>query len=78
MAYYYNEFDNTLESITIPEGYTSIDEKAFYKFDKLTNITIPNSIKKIGKKAFKNCSSLSSIDIPNSVSEISEYDSNSF
>ena len=57
-------------SIIINEGVTSIGEDAFYKCNKLNSIKIPNSVTSIGSYAFYGCSSLTSVTIPNSVTSI--------
>ena len=44
--------------MTIPDGVTSIDERAFSGCSSLTSITIPNSVTSIGDGAFDACSSL--------------------
>ena len=73
MTYCYNKSNNTLESITIPEGYTSIGDYAFENCSNLTSITIPPSVKEINSCAFRHCSNLSSITIPDSVTKIGDY-----
>ena len=60
-----------LGKVTLPEGLTSIDTKAFYTKD-IEEINLPSTLLNIGDNAFYNCSSLKSIDIPNSVSNIGE------
>ena len=55
-----------LTSVTIPEGVTSIGEKAFAS-NKFTSITIPNSVTSIGKNAFER-NKLTSITIGADVS----------
>ena len=59
-----------LQTITIPEGVTSIGDSAFKGCTGLTSITIPEGVTSIGNYAFQNCSSLTSITIPNSVTSI--------
>ena len=57
-------------SIIINEGVTSIGEGAFYKCNKLNSIKIPNSVTSIGYRAFEGCSGLTSVTIGNSVTYI--------
>ena len=61
---------NSLSSVTIPEGVTSIGENAFQYCSSLTTIVIPNSVSQIGNNAFFQCSGLTSINIPNSLTTI--------
>ncbi len=62
----------SLISITIPEGITSIGRNTFYECTSLTSITIPESVTIIGSYAFYHCTSLTSIIIPESVIMISD------
>ena len=59
-------------AVTIPNGVTSIGDRAFLHCENLASITIPNSITRNGKLAFGGCSSLSNVTIPNSVTSIGE------
>ena len=52
---------SSLQSITIPESVTSIEEGAFEDCSSLQSITIPESVTTIGSYAFCNCSSLKKI-----------------
>ena len=61
---------NTIKSITINEGVTSIGKYAFSVCKSLTSITIPDSVTSIGDVAFEGCTSLTSITIPVSVTSI--------
>ena len=61
-----------LESVTIPNSVTSIEETSFKGCRSLKSITIPNSVKSIGDWAFNDCSSLTSITIPSNVTSIGE------
>ena len=63
----------SLESITVPEGVTSIRMDAFRNCKSLRKINIPNSIASIGHFAFYECHSLESLDIPNSVKSIGTW-----
>ena len=59
-----------LQSITIPDGVTSIVYDAFQNCYALQSITIPDGVTSIGNGAFNYCYSLQSITIPNSVTSI--------
>ena len=61
---------NSLTSITIPEGVTSIEDMAFNDCWRLTSVTMPNSITSIGRYAFCRCQSLTSITIPDCITTI--------
>ena len=63
---------NSIISVIIPEGVTSIGDWTFVKLENLTSITIPNSVTSIGDGAFAVCRSLTSVTIPNSVTSIGE------
>lgn len=62
-----------LKEIILPEGVTTIGERAFEKCSGLKSVTIPNTVKTIGGSAFKGCSSLISVTIPNSVDSIGSW-----
>ena len=61
---------NNLTEFAIPNGVTSIRDKAFYGCTSLTSVVIPDSVTSIGYKAFYDCDSLTSIEIPDSVTSI--------
>ena len=65
-------FCNSLTSITIPNGVTSIGNYAFWYCNGLNGITIPAGVISIGNYAFGHCSGLTSIKVE---SNNSVYDS---
>lgn len=67
----FSHCDN-LTRVTLPEGITSIGERAFWSCDNLQSINIPNSVTSIGAFAFSSCRKLESINIPNGVTTIGD------
>ena len=47
----------------IPDGVTSVENRAFFGCDSLTSITIPDSVTSIGDSVFNLCDSLTSINV---------------
>ena len=66
-------YSNTvLEKIILPEGITTIGNKAFSCLKALKEINIPESVTSIGWASFYGCSSLQSIHLPEGITEISQ------
>lgn len=63
---------NSLTSIIIPAGITTISNSAFANCTSLKSVTIPEGVSIIGDYAFANCTSLENVKIPNSVKYIGE------
>lgn len=57
----------SLESITIPEGYTIIDDYTFDGCKNLVFVSLPSTIEYIGSRAFYNCDSLAEFSLPESI-----------
>lgn len=62
----------SVHSVVIQSGVTSIGAEAYSNCTNLVSITIPDSVTRIGSDAFSMCSSLKSITIPNGVTRIEE------
>ena len=63
----------SITSLIIGDGVTSIGDCAFGDCSVLATIELPNSLESIGVYAFAKCSGLTSVTIPNSVTSIEDY-----
>ena len=63
-------YSNSINSVVIGDGVTSIGKWAFSNCNGMTSATIGNSVASIGDYAFFECSALTSTGIPNSVTTI--------
>ncbi len=61
-----------LESITLPETLTQIEDKAFQGCIGLTSISIPDGVTHIGIRAFDEALKLESVDLPASLTHLGE------
>lgn len=61
---------SNLQSVTIPEGVTTIGDSAFISCEQLNNVVLPDSVTSIGRSAFERCYGLTSINIPEGVTTI--------
>lgn len=68
----YLEVRAAIQSITIPEGVTSIDMAALAGCVNLTSVELPESLETIGMGAFAMCQRLESVEIPESVNIIGD------
>ena len=63
-------YRNSIKSVFVEDGVTSIGWFAFGRFPELISVTMPNSVTCIGVDAFAVCSALTSITIPDGVRSI--------
>ena len=57
------EYYPNITTVTIPEGYDRLGDKAFFERSKITTFNLPSTLTVIGNFAFQNCSSLASIEL---------------
>lgn len=69
----WDTYKNSIITIVVEEGVTSIGGAAFGHCSSLTNIVLPNSTTRIAWGAFMGCSSLTNITLPENISGIYEY-----
>lgn len=63
-------YKDSIKTVNIESGVTSIGTYVFYNYSNLTSITIPDSATSIGKCAFEGCTSLTSISISDSLTSV--------
>ena len=68
----WEDYRESIQTVLLPEGLTSIGAYAFYGCTALTSVTIPDSVTSIDAYAFRNCTSLTSVSIGNRVTSIGE------
>lgn len=69
MIPWYNQ-RNTFDSVSLPQGLTSIGRYAFYNCDALKSVAIPEGVTTIGRDAFYDCDVLTSVTIPSTLTSI--------
>ena len=66
----WSDYRNSIYSVVIGSGVTSIGDYAFCGCSALDSVQIPDTVSSIGLSAFEGCISLESIAIPNNVTTI--------
>ena len=64
------KYTGTDTSVIIPDGVTSIGDRAFFNCTSANTIIIPDSVTNIGERVFWGCKNLEEITIPDSVTSI--------
>ena len=64
------DYNQTILSVVMEPGVTSIGWFAFFGCSSLTSVTIPEGVTSIGDFAFSSCSSLTSMTLPESMTSI--------
>lgn len=65
-------YRESIKSIVVEDGITTISDYAFYECKNMSSIAIADSVGEIGKYAFSGCSGLQSIDLPKNITTIYE------
>ena len=68
---YYKIAETKIDNITLPDGTTEIEYRAFYDCNSLISIIIPNSVTSMDKQAFSHCANLKNIMMPSGITSIS-------
>ena len=63
-------YRESIVSVVLEDGITTVGNTAFFNCTSLTSIDIPNSVTTIGVTAFAGCSSLHAITLPNTINHI--------
>jgi len=66
----WNFYRNSIKTVVIDSGVTTIGNFAFFDCRNVTSVVIPNSVTTISYASFSDCYKLTSIIIPNSVTTI--------
>ena len=66
----FNQYAQTIKTVIIEDGVTSIGDSAFSNCGNLTSVIIPDSVTSIGSSAFRDSDSLTSVTIPDGVANI--------
>lgn len=61
------KYTGTDTEVTLPDGVTGVEDKAFAENTSITSVTIPEGVTWLGEKIFQNCTSLSKVDLPDSL-----------
>ena len=69
----WEKVQDSIRTVVVENGVTSIEESAFQNCSNLTSITLPDSIRVIRRYAFSNCGALGDVTLPDKVTSIEEH-----
>ena len=69
----WDSYKDSIQSVIIESGITSIGGALFCAHEGLTDVSIPDSVVSIGPRAFEGCTSLINVTLPNSLTSIGQY-----
>lgn len=61
-----------VQTVILPDTFTSIGDQAFYRCTTLKHVSIPSGVTSVGAGAFYGCTSLESVTIPAGVNNVGE------
>ena len=66
----WNTYKDTIHTVIIEDGVTSLPANAFSMYQKLTKLTLPGTLKRIGDGAFATCAALTEVVLPEGLETI--------
>lgn len=69
----WNRYENSIQTVVIGEGITSISKNAFRRYTMLTSVKLPGTLTMIGEYAFNDCQNLTTINFPGRLTKINGY-----
>ena len=69
----WHEYRDSITSLEISEGITSLGYRVFKGFSKIKNVIIPEGVTSMTGSVFEDCISLESIVIPNTITKLGQY-----
>lgn len=66
------DYKNSIETVVLTGGVTTVGAAAFTDYDKLTSVDFGSSLREIDTAAFKNCDGLTSISLPSTFRRFGE------
>jgi len=73
LVFYTQAFNDNTKEISIPVQYegkdvVAIDDKAFYKNNKIEKVIIPDTVTELGSSVFKECKNLETVELSKNIS----------
>ena len=69
----WSQYRNTINTVRISKGVTSICDRAFQRFPYLRSVTIASTVTSIGSGAFSQCTSLTEVQLAEGLVELSGF-----
>ncbi len=69
----WHDKNDSIQSVVVEEGVTSLGDYAFYWCRELKTVQLPESLTSLGEQTFENCCELVSVNIPSKVTSIGSW-----